>query len=177
MFLINELCLELLKECNFPIAAPSANFFTHLSPTSPFMLAQKIQEQIDGVLQGGKCTIGIESTIVYPKEKEVLILRPGAISQKEMSQVLKKDISIRMVSSNDFLKEKNLNAPGLSKKHYAPSIPLMLILSSDKFLYQETIEESIFQSFLSDFSEIYYLAYNEDKKKLPFLYKIYRPFS
>jgi len=125
----HDLTLELLKSLPFPVAAPSANPFTHISPTS----AQHVKDYFDGalemVLDGGDCKNGIESTIVGFENEEPVVYRLGSISIED----------IRAVVGNVTLKnnkEKAPNAPGMLEKHYAPRTKTYLVENIAHFVAQ-----------------------------------------
>jgi L-threonylcarbamoyladenylate synthase len=117
----HPLTLELLRQLDFPLAAPSANPFGYISPTS----AQHVVDQLDGlipyVLDGGSCEVGIESTIVaFEDDETIVVLRPGGLSLESISEVTGKMPAIRKMS------EKKPDAPGMLLSHYAPRTPLVV---------------------------------------------------
>ena len=108
----------LLASLNFPLAAPSANISTKLSPTSAKDVYDEFGKNIKFILDGGRCKIGLESTIVDLTGKPS-ILRPGSITKGKIKKILKKTIKIR----KDL---RNIKAPGQLKLHYSPGIPVKL---------------------------------------------------
>ena len=125
----HPLTLELLKNLPFPLAAPSANPFTHISPTK----AQHVKNYFDGklemVLDGGNCANGIESTIVGFENGEPVVYRLGSISTEEIEKVIGK-VSVR----NN--KEQAPNAPGMLEKHYSPRTKTYLVQDITAFIAQ-----------------------------------------
>ena len=116
----HPLFLKILKELKFPLAAPSANLFGRISPTSAVEVLKELDGKINYILDGGKCKIGIESTILGFYDGEIIILRPGYITKSMIEKITDKKILIR--------KQKgNINSPGLLKNHYAPRTPLYYI--------------------------------------------------
>tara|TARA_Y100000590_G_C15606786_1_gene972247 strand:- start:422 stop:1378 length:957 start_codon:yes stop_codon:yes gene_type:complete len=109
---------NLLGLLNFPLAAPSANISTKLSPTSAKDVYEEFTNKIKFILDGGQCKIGLESTIVDLTRKPC-ILRPGCITKNKIEKILKKKIIIK----KNF---KNITAPGQLKLHYSPGIPVKL---------------------------------------------------
>ena len=107
--------LDILK---FPLAAPSANISSKLSPTSAKDVFEEFGNKIKFILDGGQCKIGLESTIVDLTGKPS-ILRPGSITLEKIQRVLKKNIKIKKNA-------KKIKAPGQSKLHYSPGIPVKL---------------------------------------------------
>jgi len=113
----HELTLQLLKQLNFPVAAPSANPFGYVSPTEAQHVNKQLGEKIDYILDGGKCTVGIESTIVGIEEGEVCVYRLGGLAIEDIEKEIGK-VSLRINNSSD------PKAPGQLKNHYAPNKPL-----------------------------------------------------
>ena len=114
----NIIIRKLLKKIKFPLAIPSANISTGISPISSNDVVDEFKNKIKFILDGGKTRIGLESTVINLFGK-VQLLRPGAISKNEIERVLKRKILI-------LKKSKKLLSPGLLKKHYSPGIPMKL---------------------------------------------------
>jgi len=114
----NKTIRNILKNLNFPLAIPSANISTNVSPTKATDVVDEFGKKINFILDGGTSKIGLESTVInlYGKAK---ILRPGAINPNQIKKILKKNISI-------LKKSKKISSPGLLKKHYSPGIPIKL---------------------------------------------------
>lgn len=113
----HPLTLELLEKLDFPLAAPSANPFGYISPTRASHVEEQLGDKIDYILDGGECTVGIESTIVGFEGEQVVIYRLGGASLEAIEEIVgKSNLSIHAQV------EENLNpqAPGMLKSHYAP---------------------------------------------------------
>ena len=80
----HKMTLELLSKIDFPLAVPSANIHGEPSPTTAKEVEEQIGDQIAYILDGGKCAVGIESTIVEVKESQPVICRQGAISKEDI---------------------------------------------------------------------------------------------
>lgn len=115
----NEIALELIRLSGCPIAAPSANKFGQLSPSSAAHVRKQLNS-VDYVLDGGNTQVGIESTIVAFNAKECTLLRPGIITPEDIEKHLPAGYSL--VSP----KAKEIIAPGLLKSHYSPKKPLFI---------------------------------------------------
>ncbi len=115
----HPLALDLIRESGRPIAAPSANPFGAVSPTTAAHVRQSLGNQIEMVLDGGPCAVGVESTIVSFLEKEPALLRPGGAPLEEIQALIG---PVRVVTA---AAEKPL-APGQLPQHYAPRTPLVL---------------------------------------------------
>ena len=109
---------KLLNTLKFPLAAPSANIASKLSPTSARDVVDEFGNKIKFILDGGQCKIGLESTIIDLTTKPT-ILRPGSISAEKIQKILKKKINI---NNNP----KKIKGPGQLKLHYSPGIPIVM---------------------------------------------------
>lgn len=109
----------LLKAVNFPLAAPSANLFGRVSPTSAQNVVEQLGDKIPYVLDGGTCTVGIESTIIDLSSAKPLVLRLGGLSLEEIEDCLDSKIAYTKSSSS------NPKAPGMLSAHYSPGIPVV----------------------------------------------------
>lgn len=114
----NPIALELIRKAGCPIAAPSANKFGRVSPTT----AQHVKKQlpnVDYILDGGKTQVGIESTIITLNENGFEILRHGVITREDLESV------IPFHSGRDT--SDSIVAPGMLKSHYSPNKPLYFL--------------------------------------------------
>ena len=109
---------SLLSILKFPLAAPSANIASKLSPTSAKDVLDEFGNKIKFILDGGQSQIGLESTIIDLTGKPV-ILRPGSITVEKIQKILKKKIEIKK-------KLKTIMVPGQLKLHYYPGIPVKM---------------------------------------------------
>lgn len=111
---------SLLRAFGGPIAAPSANRSGSVSPTIPLHVAESLGDRIALILAGGKCAIGLESTVVDLSGEAPVLLRPGAVSREEIAHLLNTKV---LVPESDPDAPKS---PGQLSSHYAPSIPVRL---------------------------------------------------
>jgi L-threonylcarbamoyladenylate synthase len=109
---------KILKLLNFPLAVPSANKSTQVSPVSASDVVNEFGSSLKFILDGGSCIIGLESTVVDLTSK-VKILRPGLINPSDISKVLNRKINI-------YKGAKTIKAPGMLKRHYSPGIRIKL---------------------------------------------------
>jgi L-threonylcarbamoyladenylate synthase len=115
---------RLLRAAGRPLAAPSANPFGRLSPTTAAHVEAGLGKRILWILDGGPCGVGVESTIVDLSDPErPRILRPGGISAVAVSRVLRRNVPIFSGIAQVSATQK---APGMLKQHYSPSTPLVL---------------------------------------------------
>lgn len=109
---------QLLLQLNFPLAAPSANAFGYVSPVAASHVQQGLQGKIPYILDGGNCTVGLESTIVEVENDEVILHRAGGLAIEEIESVVSKKIIV----NNNHLKPQTA---GQLKSHYATSTALL----------------------------------------------------
>ena len=114
----NKVTRSILKQLNFPLAIPSANKSSSISPVCAKDVVEEFDKDVKIILDGGKCKIGIESTVVDLTD-DLRILRPGYISKDKISKILKSKVYSTKIS-------EVVKAPGALKKHYSPGIPIRL---------------------------------------------------
>lgn len=115
----HSLTQSLLANLDFPLAAPSANPFGYISPTSALHVEKQLGAKIPYILDGGSCEVGLESTIVGIEEGEVVVYRLGGLEIAEIETIVG-EVRVKTHSSS------NPAAPGLLEAHYAPRKPLIL---------------------------------------------------
>tara|TARA_B110001452_G_scaffold261420_1_gene260197 strand:+ start:1471 stop:2403 length:933 start_codon:yes stop_codon:yes gene_type:complete len=115
---------KLLKELNYPIAAPSANITSRLSSVKASDVKEEFGSNIKYILNGGKCSVGVESTIINLTNKPTIV-RLGGIDSLKIQKILKKKINI-------MTDPKKKIAPGQSRLHYSPGIPLKTNIKKPK---------------------------------------------
>ncbi|GIU80738.1 MAG: threonylcarbamoyl-AMP synthase [Bryobacteraceae bacterium] len=118
----HPLALALIEASGCPIAAPSANRFTELSPTTSEHVRKSLGDAVDLVLDGGSTPVGIESTVVSLAADPPLLLRPGMITRAELESVIG-PVALRMAAGVD----EAHPAPGMHPRHYSPRTPLLLV--------------------------------------------------
>jgi tRNA threonylcarbamoyl adenosine modification protein (Sua5/YciO/YrdC/YwlC family) len=135
----NQITLEILKKIGVPLFGPSANSSTRVSGTSPEIIFADLGNRIAGIVDGGVCEVGLESTIIdCTDSNEIKILRPGAIGKKEIEEVLSNRHSelvsesptIEKISQNIKVTENQkteLTTPGAKYRHYSPKTKIIKI--------------------------------------------------
>ncbi len=125
----HPVALELLRLCEVPVAAPSANRFTAVSPTTAAHVVEGLGDRVDMVVDGGASDVGIESTVVDVTVVPALVLRPGMISRARLEVVLGREVHYRTPSAtSDTLPQP---APGQAERHYAPRADVWLFEPED----------------------------------------------
>lgn len=136
----HPMTLDLIRQLNVPLAAPSANQFGKTSPTT----AQHVRSEFSAgllILDGGPCQVGIESTILEIRNSELLLLRKGSVLQSEIEAFLKEQ-QIPFQFIRDLNPEK-IKAAGQVRHHYMPKIPLVLIPYSESEPDTDSIEKHL----------------------------------
>ena len=122
---------ELIKRAGVPVAAPSANLSGKPSPTKAEHVIRDLSGRVPMILGGGDCTFGLESTVLKVEgEKEVRILRPGAVTV-EMLENVGYTVSVDAGVTDISAVGENPESPGMKYKHYAPTAEVILLDLSD----------------------------------------------
>ena len=117
--------VRLLSACGLPVAAPSANTSGKPSPTTAQHVLDDLQGKIEAVLDGGSCSVGVESTVVDLTGEMPLLLRPGGITHEELERVLGE---VRL--NFEYKEGETPRSPGVKYKHYAPRAEVYIVRGS-----------------------------------------------
>jgi L-threonylcarbamoyladenylate synthase len=121
----HPVALELLRASRLPIAAPSANRFTELSPVTAEQVRMSLGGAVDMILDAGACTVGIESTVLSLVDDEPALLRPGVVTAEQIETVIGLQAgSLRRAFTPDAGAHRS---PGQHPRHYRPRKPLYLV--------------------------------------------------
>ena len=118
----HPVAMRLIRAAGVPVAAPSANRFAELSPTTAEHVRQSLGRDVDYILDGGPCTVGIESTVLSLADTDPVLLRPGGISRQELEAVIGRGIRVASDPSAG-----SHPAPGMHARHYSPHTSLLLV--------------------------------------------------
>ena len=121
----HPIALALIQAAGVPLAAPSANRFTELSPTTADHVRRSLGADVDLILDGGPCRVGIESTVLSLTGSPPVLLRPGGIARTDIESLTG---PIATASDPD---TGSHPAPGLHPRHYSPRTPLFLALNGN----------------------------------------------
>ena len=113
----HPLALDFLRALDFPLAAPSANPFGYISPTTALHVAEQLGDRIPYILDGGECSVGVESTIIDCSCETPTILRLGGTSVETIEEIIG-PVHVNAISTS------SPNAPGMLHSHYAPRKPM-----------------------------------------------------
>ena len=154
---------KILKKIDFPLAMPSANISSKISPVDARDVFDEFGKKIKIIIDGGRSKIGVESTVLDLTEG-IKILRPGAISAKQINKIIKKKVNIIKI-------HQKIKSPGALKKHYSPGIKMLL---NQRKYYKNHAFITIGKKF-KDSKNTFNLSQNGDlKKAAKNLYKVFR---
>jgi L-threonylcarbamoyladenylate synthase len=123
----HPVALELIRRAGIPVAAPSANLFGHISPTTAAHVLSDLDGRIDAVLDAGPTVHGVESTVLDPCQSPMVIYRPGAVTAEQIRAV---GGAVEVFQSPGELTATPVEAlpsPGVGLRHYAPRARLVLV--------------------------------------------------
>jgi L-threonylcarbamoyladenylate synthase len=135
----HRLALELIRAAGTPLAGPSANRFSQLSPTTAEHVRAGLGDAVDLILDGGACAVGIESTVLSLAGRVARLLRSGMVSREEIERLIG---PVEM--GPERAPREGHPAPGMHPKHYSPRTPLLLVRGGElpaqgrgAYLYRE----------------------------------------
>lgn len=123
----HPVALKLIRAARLPLAAPSANRFGHISPTTAEHVLADLQGRIHAVLDAGACAIGVESTVFDPAA--MVLYRQGGVSAVELEKVAGRPVSVYVPASDTNESPESLPSPGVGIRHYAPRARVVLVSS------------------------------------------------
>ena len=121
----HPVALALIRAAGVPIAAPSANLFAQVSPTTAQHVAHSLAGRVDLILDGGSTSVGIESTVVTLRRSPPAVLRPGMLSLSELESAT--GITWEREIDRPHVVDEPAEAPGQQSKHYAPRTPFYVL--------------------------------------------------
>ncbi|MEY2970653.1 MAG: hypothetical protein RLZZ599_1026 [Bacteroidota bacterium] len=151
----HALALALLNQLEFPLAAPSANPFGYVSPTTAEHVLDQLGDRIEAVLDGGPCEVGIESTIVKWDESGLHLLRLGAITKEQIEAV------VGPISVSGSV-QQHIQAPGQLEQHYSPHCKITLLEPGETVPGSVREEALVYfdksKNYASDRENVYFLT-------------------
>lgn len=119
----HPIALAMLQSFGGAVAAPSANRFGRVSPTRAVHVREDFGDQVDFILDGGPCSVGVESTIVDLSSGDPAILRPGAVTREQLEKMLGRPVPLRLAGP--------VRSPGQHALHYAPRAEIVLVAAHE----------------------------------------------
>lgn len=129
---------ELIKLSKLPIAAPSANISGKPSPTTAEHVIEDMDGRIAGIIDGGSTDGGIESTVVDCTGNNPVVLRLGGVSVRQIDEIVKVQKVVRKLNNGE---QQIPKSPGLKYKHYAPDVPLIVVIENKEKLHRIVKQE------------------------------------
>ena len=123
----HPVALDLIRRAGVPVAAPSANRFGHISPTTAAHVLSDLEGRIDAILDAGPSAHGVESTVIDPSMRPMLIYRPGAVTAEEIAEAAGPAELYRSAEPLRALPVEAMPSPGVGIRHYAPRARLVLV--------------------------------------------------
>ncbi|MGE0826725.1 MAG: L-threonylcarbamoyladenylate synthase [Candidatus Binatia bacterium] len=117
----HSVALSLLRMVKLPVAAPSANPFGYVSPTTALHVQESLGAHIPLILDGGPCAVGVESTVCAVTDEHAVILRPGGVTLEEIAATIGGAVTLQVPTQSD------TRSPGTLVSHYAPRVLLQLL--------------------------------------------------
>lgn len=138
----HPVAFELIRTAGVPVAAPSANVFGHISPTTAAHVLEDLDGRIDAILDAGPTQHGVESTVLDPNQTPMVIYRPGAITADRIRSIGGPAETFQPPPFADEESRQGLPSPGVGLRHYAPRAHLILIESPLPEMAARLAEES-----------------------------------
>lgn len=122
----HPVCRTIIAAADVPVAAPSGNTSGRPSPTNAADMLEDMDGKIDGIVDGGPCSVGVESTIIDLTEQPPRLLRPGGITLEQLRDVLG-EVAVDPAVTRLMGKDEHPRAPGMKYRHYAPKAPITVV--------------------------------------------------
>lgn len=153
----NPVAAAIIKECGFPLAAPSANLSGSPSPTTAMHCVKDLDGRVDAIVMSGPCEVGLESTVISMIGDVPRLLRPGFVTPKQIESVVGKIVIDKAVTDRPE-EGKPVASPGMKYKHYAPKANV-IIIDGSKQDYVKYVN-------LKKGDGVFALCFSEDAPKL-----------
>lgn len=140
----DEIARELIKNAGVPIAAPSANLSGKPSPTTPKHVIDDMNGRVDAIIEGGDCSVGVESTVIDLSGNTPTILRPGGVTYDEIKELIPDTVIDRHILKSVKEDEKP-KSPGMKYKHYAPDADVTVVEGESEKV-KKKIDELLFEN-------------------------------
>ena len=127
----HPLCREIIAASGVPVAAPSGNTSGRPSPTTAQHMLEDMDGKINAIVDGGPCSVGVESTIIDLTETPARLLRPGGITLEQLEAVLG-EVAVDPAVTRLMGAGEQPKAPGMKYRHYAPKAPVTVVTSDPK---------------------------------------------
>lgn len=126
----HPVAFEIIRQAGVPVAAPSANIFSHISPTTATHVLDDLDGKIDAIIDAGPTRHGVESTVLDPTQSPMMIYRPGAITVQQIREIAGPVINYEEKMLPQTAARESIPSPGVGLRHYAPRARLILVEST-----------------------------------------------
>ncbi len=126
----HPVAFEIIRQAGVPVAAPSANIFSHISPTTAAHVLDDLDGKIDAIIDAGPTRHGVESTVLDPTQSPMMIYRPGAITAQQIREIAGPVINYEEKMLPQTAARESIPSPGVGLRHYAPRARLILVEST-----------------------------------------------
>ncbi len=154
----NKTAQKIIAESGVPLAAPSANSSGYPSPTEASHVKEDLFGKIDAIVDGGKCNVGVESTVITLASDVPRLLRPGAVTLEQIKDVIG-EVEVDKAICNRLDEGEKVISPGMKYKHYSPLAKVILVKGSDDAYIK-------YVNSLRDKKNVFALCFNEDVKSI-----------
>ena len=154
----NKTAQKIIAESGVPLAAPSANSSGYPSPTEASHVKEDLFGKIDAIVDGGKCNVGVESTVITLASDVPRLLRPGAVTLEQIKDVIG-EVEVDKAICNRLDEGEKVISPGIKYKHYSPLAKVILVKGSDDAYIK-------YVNSLRDKKNVFALCFNEDVKSI-----------
>ncbi|MBE6888144.1 MAG: threonylcarbamoyl-AMP synthase [Ruminococcaceae bacterium] len=137
----NPVILEIISKTGLPLAGPSANRSGRPSPTNAQYVYDDLKGRIPLIIDGGSCKVGVESTVLSLAGDTPVIFRPGYVTQKQISEVLGKQVLLSKGITEELSAEDKVLSPGLKHRHYAPKCEVTIINASFEKYREKVLQD------------------------------------
>ena len=153
----HKIARQIISEAGVPVAAPSANISGGVSPVTAEHCVADLSGRVDAIVDGGKCEVGLESTVILMVGEKPRLLRPGFVTPEEIAEKIG-EIIVDNAILNPLKENEKVLSPGLKYKHYSPSAKVIIVDADDEKYFE----------FVNNFEgeNVFALCYNEDENHI-----------
>ena len=160
----HPLCREIIRLADVPVAAPSGNTSGRPSPTTAQHMLEDMEGKIEAIVDGGACTVGVESTIIDLTCTPPRLLRPGGVTLEELREVLG-DVAVDEAVTRKMGEGEKPRAPGMKYRHYAPVAPVTVVSGAPAESAAYIAEHAAPEDGIICFDEFRYLFQSADSRR------------
>lgn len=138
----HPVAIELIRLAGVPVAAPSANISGRPSPTQAQHVITDMEGKVDAIVDGGSCSVGLESTVVDVTQAIPMVLRPGGITPEQIAETVGSVEIDPAVLPAEAMQIEKPRSPGMKYRHYAPEAPMLVFIGEAENVVQAITAEA-----------------------------------